>query len=641
MSKKKISLVDVADQLLQPQASTDAQTNTATAVPTTEDRDDYSAEQWYLIEYLNTFLTKEESMAAIDYGFYEYKNRYWMMRKGEKFISVSNFVIKAKYLITGSNPRRIVEIINTRHKRVTLDLDIKDLISVDAFKFRVESTGDFLYEGTATDLGRIKSRLFRSEKEAVEIARLGWHNDGFFAWANGIYHDGQFKPIDDNGMVTINGTHYYIPILADTKANDDEDLRNYRRFAHQPADINLASWSTQFVDVYGENGIMGIAFSMYALFSDIVCGRHKLGAPMAFFFGQRGSGKGTMANSLLYLWGTPQDPLMLGGASTVVGFMRKLGQFVNGITWLDEYKNDIGEKKIESLKNIWDRIGYERGVKDNSTKTVTTPVTSSAIISGQEMPNAEPALFSRCVLFDFKTMQHEQHAIDRFNALRKMEETGITAVTLEMLSHRDHVKEYFFKYYNEIAATLRAAFLNQGIIERQIVNYSIMVAMVRLFNERVSLPFTWQQVLQMSERYMQRQNTMMGSANEVQQFFEMVAYLLGAGHIIDGKDIHVSVDTVKIRMVTVFPQYRDHSRRQGVRCLDKGTMANYLQNCPAYVENESKRSSHRFPKLNSPTSAVVFLRADIELLYNVRFNEMAEVSENQTDTPSDDQENPF
>ena len=127
-----------------------------------------------------------------------------------------------------------------------------------------------------------------------------------------------------------------------------------------------------------------------------------------------------MANSLMALFGTPQDPLMLGGASTVVGFMRKLGQFSNAITWLDEYKNDIGEKKIESLKNIWDRVGYERGTKDQTNKTQTTPVTSSAIISGQEMPNVEPALFSRTVLCEFRASQRSQQEVNDFNTLRRM-----------------------------------------------------------------------------------------------------------------------------------------------------------------------------------------------------------------------------
>lgn len=559
---------------------------------------------------------------AIEYGFYEHKNRYWVRRQGDRFEPVSNFTLKVLYLIVGANPKRIVEITNVYQKKTSLDMSIEDLISLDKFKARVEGSGNYIFEGKPSDLTRIKTKLYNLEKPSLEIGRLGQYKNKFFTWANGLYDGNNFLPIDDRGMVDCGGDHYYIPVFGSTKADDDEDLRNYRKFMHRPNKTTFEQWATLFCDVYGENGQVGLAFLLFSLNSDIIFEKTKA-APMLFLFGQRSSGKGSMANSLLTMFGYPQDPLMLGGASTVVGFMRKLGQFNNAITWLDEYKNDIGEKKIESLKNIWDRVGYERGVKDSSNRTQSTPVTSSAIISGQEIPNVEPALFSRTILCEFREKERGQEEVDRFNRLRLLEETGITNATLEILTHREAVATNFQKYFSEIAGAIRAAFQGESVVERQIINFSILIACVRCIEPHLKVPFTWIQLIKVAERYIKRQTTMMGSANEVQQFFEMVAFLLSGALIKDGKDIHITCGFVKIRTVTIIPLYREYSRRQGVRALDRGTLMNYLSNSPAYCETESKQSSHRFPDLANPTSAQIFLHSELKKCYNIDFGEVS------------------
>ena len=577
---------------------------------------------------------------ALSFGFYEYKHRYWMRKSEVNFTPVSNFTMRVLYLIVGAHPKRIVEIKNVHGRSATIDFAIEDLISIEKFKGRVESQGNFLFEGNATHLAKIKNKLYTLERPSLEIARLGQYKDLFWAWANGIYDGTNFVPVDDKGMAEVNGEHYYIPVFGSTRADDDEDLRNYRRFLHRENAITFAEWARQFCTVYGDNGKVGIGFFFFALFSDIIFERTKA-APMLFLFGQRGSGKGTMANSLMSLFGHAQDFLMLGGASTVVGFMRKLGQFSNAIVWLDEYKNDIGERKIESLKNIWDRVGYERGVKDSTNKTQTTPVTSSAIISGQEIPNVEPALFSRTCLCEFRAMQRTQQEVDDFNHLRAIEDAGITNVTLEVLSHRAAIREHFFKHYAEISATMRAAFGEEQVIERQIINYSILAATIAVLESRLPIPFTLAQYLILCERHIMRQRDMMKQSNEVQQFFEMVAFLLNAGEIKDGKDILIWKGFVKIRMISVIPLYREYSRRQGVKALDKGTLMNYIQNSDSYCEKESKQGSHRFPDIPNPTSATVFLHSEIKTLYGIDFHDILKEPENQEDNIPKLNDNPF
>jgi hypothetical protein len=623
-----------ADTLLTPApAATEAEENTAV-----EQELDVLDDEYYLLKM--SLPPGVNIRDAIEYGFYEHKNRWWVRRAGDRFEPVSNFTLRVLFLIQGANPKRIVEIRNVFGRTATLDFSIEDLISLEKFKGRVESAGNFIFEGKPTDLTKIKTKLYNEEKASLEIARLGQYKAKFFAFANGIYNGTAWLDIDDRGMVDVDGEHYYIPVFGSTKADDDEDLRNYRKFLHRPSAVTFSEWADLFCQVYGENGQVGIAFFFFSLFSDIIFDKTKA-APMLFLFGQRGSGKGTMAQSLLTLFGYPQDPLMLGGASTVVGFMRKLGQFNNAIVWLDEYKNDIGEKKIESLKNIWDRVGYERGVKDSSNRTQSTPVTSTAIISGQEIPNVEPALFSRTVLCEFRAMQRSEQAVRNFNLLRKMEDGGITNAALEILTHRESIAQNFQRDYTEIATALRSAFQEDDVIERQIVNYAILVTCCKIMQEHIRMPFTWTHLLQVSERYIKRQRDMMSTANEVQQFFEMVAFLLSNNLIKYGRDIYCNKGLVMLRTITIIPLYREYSRRQGTKALDRGTLMNYMQNSPAYCENESKQSSHRFPDLQNPTSAQVFLHGEMLKLYGIDFGEITQDPENQQQPQQENPEDPF
>jgi hypothetical protein len=591
-----------------------------------EQEDEYRDDEEY--NFLRTKLPRGVDIReALEYGFFEYQNRYWLRRKSE-FEPVSNFTIRVLYLIRGVHAKRIVEITNYKGKKAVIDFAIEDLISVEKFKCKVESEGNFLFEGKASDLARIKNKLFSLEKPSLEIQNLGQQKGDIFAFANGLYHEGSFHEVDENGMCTVGKETYFVPVFGATQDEDSEDLRNYRKFLHRRTELTFSDWAAKMVEVYGDNGKVAVSYALYALFSDIVFEKTRA-APMLFLFGQRGSGKGTLANSIMALWGVPQDPIMLGGASTVVGFMRKLAQFRNALVWLDEYKNDIDARKIESLKNIWDRIGYERGAKDQSVRTTSTPVTSSAIVSGQEIPNAEPALFSRMCLLEFHAAKRTQAQTDAFDALRAIEDEGITSVTLQALTLRGDVRERFFKFYTEIAALFRKTMQDHDIIDRQITNYSILVSVCAVVGEKLQIPFGFEELMVICGKLIIRQKNMMRTSNEVQQFWEMLSYLLSTKAIRNGTDVQVSEEFVKVRMSVVYPLYREAAQRQRSKVVDRGTLENYLESSLAYCESESKKGSHRFKYLQVPTTCKVYLQKFLQQMYGVNLLESLQVDDIQ------------
>src|SRR5690606_9218907 len=274
-----------------------------------------------------------------------------------------------------------------------------------------------------------------------------------YAFANGIFDtiENQLLPIDEYGIIekVIEGkpVNFFIPALSKVFRDKEDKYVNEKKFIYINSSITYSEWANQYVKVYGNNGRIGLVFWACALFSDILFKAMGLRMPMPFSYGKCGSGKGTMTQSLTRMWGEKQDQIMLGGATTVVGFMRKMAQFSNALVWLDEYKNSLQARTIESIKNLFDRIGYERGKKDNSFTTESTPILSAVWLSGQEMPTAEPALFTRTILLTFSETNRTEEEREEFRKLQRMEDKGLSHLTVNLLQERQLFEAKFQSIY--------------------------------------------------------------------------------------------------------------------------------------------------------------------------------------------------
>ena len=161
------------------------------------------------------------------------------------------------------------------------------------------------------------------------------------------------------------------------------------------------------------------------------------------------------------------------------------------------------------------------------------------------------------------------------------------------------------------------------------MNYCALIAAMRCIEGHIKFPFHSLDLYKICEKQILRQSEMMRTANEVQQFFEMVAYLLSTKEIVEGTDIMIASDYVKIRLVTIFPLYRQYSRTQNMKALDKGTLTNYLKTSVSYCEKLSEKGSHRFTNINSPTNSLVFRHDEICRHYKLDFMELSLNADNQ------------
>lgn len=556
------------------------------------------------------------------YNFYEFEGCYWSFEKGSH-VKLSNFTMVVKHLIRGLQPKRIVEIRNVFGITEQIELSIEELISISKFKIRIEGFGNFSFEGTDRHLTKIKQKLYAQEQQCKEFQMLGHQQrDNCWAWANGVYRydTKEFTPVDEYGMLEIDGNSFYLPYYSSLHKHADEEFGSLRKFSYQRStDTVFSEWSKKFFEVFGENGMLALSWAVATLYRDIIMTTAK-GFPMLFAAGKKGSGKGTMTEALLHLWGEPPPQIMLSGKSTTVAFMRKMAQVQNGVVWLDEYSDGLDEGKIQSLKNIWDGVGYERGNKSNDTTTNVVPVRASAIISGQDLPTADGgSLFSRVILTQFiQTAGYTDRQIQLYTDLVSYQERGLTPIVHELLQYRTLVAAKFAQHYRSVCDEIRRESVENGAVieERTIKNYAILIAVTTILSEHIVFPFNGQLLKGTLTKAIAQQQSLVRGSTELQTFWEMMSVFIANGKnggVVDGIEVQIEGHLIYVRILLIMPLYLEAGSRQKLRTLKKPTLMEFLRTSEEF---HSQKEAHRFD-CGSVTSCMVFDRMTIYKNYDV------------------------
>lgn len=541
-----------------------------------------------------------DEMEALQYGIYEYKGRYWGLGKFGKY-EITNFTLEVFYHVKTSDDVafRLIKIQNIYGKVDTININTDDFVSLGSFKKKIARYGNYIFKGADADLSKLQEKIQRDEKPTRLVQTLGYNKRGnFYAFANGIVpcaeeNSVNFLPTDEYGIIELDDKIFFIPANSKIFEEKDSQFTNDKKFLYVPAiDCDHKRWSTAAYKVYGEKFIAGNLYYISALMRDIIY--HDIGRrfPILNCYGQRGSGKGTFIESLMWPFGKPQDQIMLGGASTVVGFMRKFAQFSNALVWLDEYKNNLAIKILESLKNIYDGIGYERGKKDNTFETESIPINSACILSGQEMPTAEPALFTRVIMLSFKPGKGFTDDDRRnFKALQKMQEQNLSHITACIALKRCLFIKNYKAVFEETLKDIIRQTNNKEIDERMMLNISVLAASYKVASEFLEFPFTYEQAEKFLISNMRDQHTVLAGSDDVAKWWQVVENLFTLKEIEEGRDYLLESGYLYLRVQQVHPLYQKELRsRNDPQVLDKATLEHYLQmDAAVFVERCKKR----------------------------------------------------
>jgi hypothetical protein len=531
-------------------------------------------------------------------GFAIVEDKYWFMNRNTPY-SVSNFVINPLFLLKdSSNPKRVLELMNTHGNKVVVCCPVKALSSNTEFTAIVEGKGNFVPSWSRENFSKIKEFIYQFEHVAEEISVLGHQPDtGHYAFANGVFDGKRFYQINEYGICTVQDQNYYLPAFSKVNEDAEREYHNERKFVYAHGQAGFSEWSKQLLQVFETNAISGVCFVVASAFRDIVFS-HANSFPMLFLFGPKGTGKTTFRNSLHRLFGNygTNDAIGLGSASSPKGFARKLAQVRNSIQPFEEYKNRIDGRLIEMLKNIYDGIGYERAQTSNDNRTHATLVNSSVILGGQEMPAKENALFSRVLMLTFDKTSFSKAQKEGFKALEKMISGGMGNVLLEILQYRKLIAQSFQAEYSKIYGHLRQDPETQSMEERTLSNMATILTPFYILKDKLDFPFSYKDAYRSIRECIKVQHQAMQKSNEISQFWEVMEFLNDKSLIQDRKDYrkggHGEDEILSVNLNSVFPLYYDYGKRQNINVLDKSTLQSYLSMQPYFKRQRNGRKDH-------------------------------------------------
>ena len=467
-----------------------------------------------------------------EYGFYIKDNCYYGAASSSSDRRWSNFILEPiLHIRDEKNARRIFRIVNNRQQESVIKFAQSELVSFADFKTRLETAGNYIWEVSAAEVTQLKRYLYEETPSADEIRQLGWQKRwGFYAWGNGGLDDGHFEKADKYGIVQIRGSRFYLPgCAADTVANTS-GYQLDRKFTYSVTnDVTLREYAERLITVFGDNAKVALCFLVASLFKDIVTGV-TTSFPILNLFGPKGTGKSELGHSLTSFFVSGNNAPNISN-TTKAALAEAVAEVSNAIVHLDEYKNDIDLDKREFLKGLWDGTGRSRMNLDNDKKRETTAVDCGVVVSGQEMPTADIALFNRLVFLTFSKTTFSDREKREYEDLKRIEKRGLTHLTGEMLKLRKKFIGDFRLQWDATVTDMSRRVRAYGVEDRTLKNWCTVLAAYRTLEGNLDFPFCYPDMLELCASMCLDQNLKTRQSNELSGFWETLETLVSSSRI--------------------------------------------------------------------------------------------------------------
>lgn len=609
---------------------------------------------------------KEENDLNRKYGFYVDHGCYMSITEKGSVYEWSNFTMLPLFHIKDNvNPKRLYKIKNCMNCEEIVELKQEDLISLSKFKQKVEGLGNYIWKATERELTKLKSYLYEKTETATEITQMGWQRAGFYAFGNGVVFNGVFQETDENGIVRLKDKgNYYLPSNSKIYKADPKLFTFEKQFVHlNLSSVTLTQFTDQLFKVYGDNGRVGFCFYLATLFRDVVTStsaNHWF--PILNLFGPKGSGKSELGHTLLSLFTIAYTAPNIQN-STPSALNDTVAASANALAHIDEYKNDLDVKIIEFLKGLWDGTGRTRMNMDLDKKKETTAVDAGIILSGQEMPTADIALFTRIIFLQFPRSEFSDKEKQNYKKLLDMRSLGLTHLTIELLKQRRHFEQAWSTAFKETQADVGNALGDAKGEDRIMNNWCVPLAALRVLQSCIP-NLSYDAMLRVIVDGIRKQNAECKTNGELGGFWNTVQYLVSDGELIDGGDFfirflnHLKTDVADVtwterrpvlflQKTRVFNLYRKEGRQTNDKVLPTDALRYYLQNSTAYLGEKVARfdvykkgypvyDTTKSAPNKQPTRVTSAQRA-----YCFAYDRLVQIFAISLGDPYDDSENPF
>ncbi|WP_282039357.1 DNA primase [Saccharicrinis aurantiacus] len=540
-------------------------------------------------------LKKEQQENLLENQFYEENGAYYTM-EGKNPKQISNFTFEAIFCVFHKDPqgkldlKYVLRLISQYGRKRLAIISSDDFCTPASFKKQVHRRHGFFWYGNDSQLDNIKNVKLLGIPEAKELERVGFDEiNKFWVFANGLYYNKNFHPIDEYGISThttqinnmdefdkippesqirikdtfhvLNTTSefigrygkkklescidkcqvhllhfFYLPYGKSLKIGSSDGGNPFKENSKYVKPIkgsswSFAQWAKSMTKVYPGNSELLIAYYIATIFSDLIYRANFGYFPILFLFGKRQSGKSTAARSIMYMFGKPpmEDGINLASGSTSTGMQRSMDSTTNHPFWGNEYKNSIHKNTIEALKGISDRNGKLTGVKSGGNETKIARPRGSGIISGQDLPTQDPALSSRSLLGEFDDNNRGNYS--DLKLFKSAEESlQFTNITCAVFDYRYLIEEYYSKIEPEISSEVMDDLVREygNVDRRTVLNISSVLTPMKILMEYSDLgfPFDFLTAKNALTRSAKLTISVQNQSDEVEQYFHVLQSLL-------------------------------------------------------------------------------------------------------------------
>ena len=377
--------------------------------------------------------------------------------------------------------------------------------------------------------------------------------------------------------------------------------------------ISLRDFTRQLFLVFGDNGKIGFCFYLATLFRDIITLTTR-SFPILDLFGPKGSGKSELGHTLMSFFVIDNIPPNIQN-STIPALNDTVAAAANALVHIDEYKNGIDTAKIEFIKGLWDGTGRTRMNMATDKKKETTAVDAGVIISGQEMPTADIALFSRLIFLSFPKSNFTASEKANYQQLLQIRSKGLSHLTLQLLAHRDKFGQCFYDQYRQTLDDVNSRLTSHTIIDRIVQNWVIPLTSFRCLEGKLDTTLSYKELLEITVEGIVHQNMECKTNDELGSFWRMVQFLNSEGEINEDADFKIKAvsrfrstlvsETVwteprkilYLQKTRIFMLYKLNAHRNGETSLPEESLRYYLENSKEYL-GEQRMTYHVINKGN-------------------------------------------
>jgi len=526
------------------------------------------------------------------YGFYIFGSKYFTKEyKGKRLVKIelSNFVGESLFhLVNGTNnSKRIIKLQRNTGEKHIVEVQGSEM-KLENFKTILKSKQCSFLSNTY-QLERIFVKWMDQEIQSHIVETLGWNREHqIYAFANAVFTvKGKLVKVNEVGIVDDpdhENKKYYLPAFGMAHLNNS-DYDGERKFIYIDGTLNFEQWAKLYFEAFESNGGIAILFLILSVYWDIVFDQVGF-FPFLFLFGAYGTGKTTLVENLLRLFGKDYIGIPLNNA-TQVGLSRTIASRNNSIFYLKEYTTDTDEANQDLLLTAYDGSGRATGVKSNDNRTKVSQVKSAIILDGNHLPTQKTAVLSRMVLLNFENNRFSDTQRKAFAELERLQDNGFGKVLTEILKHREYFQKGFKKTFDENMKEIRQV-IKADFSERTLKHVALLLTPAKLLIKKLKFPFSFNEITNVVVDNAIEQNRLLKQTDEITVFWTAFAWGVKNGNLTElnfdqysdnrkQADYNLkrqdSGETIlQIKLPRVLPEYVKYCKNNNQRYLDGNSL---------------------------------------------------------------------